>query len=483
MQSDRYNPNPNGVTHVDPFSDGHIDDLFWVATPVGGMSVTESSGRINMDHEAAAAIGSGLMASKFLFGWQTTCSVGIKLDTGSLAADGDHAEASLVLYMDPTRYIKFGPYRDTSETKNSLKRIRYNPGSGEVVTDLAGVVDNVCHQYTIAILENHAIFMVDGVIVYDLETSAFQDYCCQLESIIPSVGDHVHAQFTNFIVSKDTCFLAGIYPPNAVKEFSGVITLTDTTPGEITFDSATYGKEFELVLAAGLGMGTVGKAVKIYGGGASFTDYTVEANNLVTRDVKPFLTTPVNGDQFAVMAAAKFCYVDVYMEGGVANTNIVLTLKYWNGSSWVAIPGVVDGTFDTQSLGKSGRVSFSPPANWATKTINGYTGYPIVWEVTTTNTDVPYITHIQVSDNTSAAFDQVAAPFDTLTAYIKRNYPSTGYPLMYADKMEYIQAIGDRDVDINGFRCIGDTKVGFQLGVTPPKSVVIPYFGYARRIS
>jgi hypothetical protein len=481
MMSDRYNPNPNGVTHVDPFLDGHIDSFFWESTPSGGVTITESNGRINIDHEAAAAIGSGLLSSKFLFGWQTTNSVGITLATGSLAADGDHAEASLVLYKDVANYIKFGPYRDTSEAKNA-NRIRINLGLGESVIDLSAV-DNFCHQYTISVLENHTLFLLDGVIVYDLETIGFLDYLIRFESVVQNAADHVHAQFTNFIISKDTHFLAAIYPPNPIKTFSGNITLTGITPAELTFDAATYGAEFELVLVAGLGKGTVGKAVKIYNAGTTFTDYTIASNNLVTRDVKPFTSAPVNGDQFAVMAAYKFCYVDVYMEGGVANTNNVLTLKYWNGAAWAAIPGVVDGTFDTQSLGKSGRVSFVPPAGWATKTIDGYTGYAIVWEVTAASTDVPYITHIQVSDDTATSFDQVAAAFDTLLVYIKRNYPITGYSSMFADKMEYIQAIGERDVDINAFRCLGDTKVGFQLNTTPAKNVVIPYFGYARRLA
>jgi hypothetical protein len=53
---------------------------------------------------------------------------------------------------------------------------------------------------------------------------------------------------------------------------------------------------------------------------------------------------------------------------------------------------------------------------------------------------------------------------------------------MIGDKMEYVQAIGIRDVDINGYRCYGDTKIGFQLGATPGKNVAIPYFGFTRRL-
>lgn len=45
--------------------------------------------------------------------------------------------------------------------------------------------------------------------------------------------------------------------------------------------------------------------------------------------------------------------------------------EYWNGSSWVPLT-VQD---DTNGFTQSGKVSWAPPSNWATTTVNGYTTY------------------------------------------------------------------------------------------------------------
>jgi hypothetical protein len=114
--------------------------------------------------------------------------------------------------------------------------------------------------------------------------------------------------------------------------------------------------------------------------------------------------------------------------------------------------------------------------------IDGYTGYPVSFEVATAGTVQPLATHIQVSLDSSTGFDQVAQEFTDLTIYLKSNFPTLGYQTNPGDSLVYTQAIGHRDVSINGFRCNGDTKLGFQLSAVPDKNVVIPYFGFTRRI-
>jgi hypothetical protein len=518
---DKFSPVPNGVTYFDGFNDSSINADFWQQTAVGAITIAEASGILSINHEIAGAIGSAFIQSIRKFGWQTAISAGITLVTGSAGADGDHAEASIMLYKDATHYIRFGPYRDTSEAKNNLACIRYNMGAGALVEYKGAVTDATLHKYAIIILGDHVVFILDENIVYDMETALFVDYYLRLESAAPAAGDHIHANFTNFMCTKSPSLLADLIAPSTIGSiaanvitidgkvdvidtnvdtingkidiidtlldtidtkhtFSGDVTLTNTTATELTFDAVTHGAEFELVLAAALLRGTVPKAVMNDGG--AYTDYTTECNNLTTRDVKLLPSVPANGDAFIVSSHEKFCYIDVYMEGGVVNTNNVIALKYWDGDTWEAIPGVVDGTFDTQSLGKSGRISFSPPVDWAEVAIDGYTGYPVEFVVTTFGADVPYATHIQVGLDSSSGFDQVAQEFTDLTVYIKRSFPTIGYQTNPGDSLTYVQSIGHRDVDINGIRCCGDTKVGFQLSATPDKNVVIPYFGFTRRL-
>lgn len=521
---DKCNPTPNDVAYIDPFKDSHLDTTFWVSAVTGGVTVTEGIGLLSIDHEIAAVVGSGSITTLKKFGWHQTISAGLTLVTGSIAGDGNHAEAGITLYKDATHFVKFGPYRDTAAGTNRLSMLHYqNGGADNYVAFSATICDALSHQYTIVMLENRAILLLDGAIVYDFELVGFVDYTVALDATVTAVGDHVHANFANFMCIKNTDFISSLFQANSsaaliamltatdlvvddihadlitvdgiaddIKAqvllmdtkhmFSGHIDLPNTTAVELTFDSATHGDQFELVLAAALGMGIMEKAVVSDNG--SYTDFTSQCNSLTTRDVRMLPAVPVtNQDAFIVMAAAKFCYIDVYMEGGIVNTNNVIAIQYYKDDhTWVNIPGVTDGTFDTQSLGKSGRVSFSPPADWDTQTLDGFTGYAVRFYVTTAGADVPYATHIQLSDDTSESFDQVAGVFDTLLVYIKRNFPTIGYQTMIGDKMEYVQAIGIRDVDINGYRCYGDTKIGFQLGATPGKNVAIPYFGFTRRL-
>lgn len=478
---DKFGTTPDGITYFDGFSDALVSS-FWSQVVTGAVTIVESAGKLTINHNAAGAIGSGVLSSVKRFGWQNTISVGIALDTGSLAADGNHAEASLVLYKDDTHYIKFGPYRDTAAAQNSLSCLRYKMTAGAETVLYLGtdIADTNIHRYSIVILDDHAVLAIDEKIVYDIETSTFVDYYAQLESVIPAVGDHVHAAFSNFVYAKNIDFLRGLLIPENLKHtFSGNITLANTNASEVTFDAATHGNQFELVLVAALIRGTTPKGVLNDGG--AYTDYTSQCNDMVSGNIVMLPAVPANSDAFIVMATEKFCYIDVYMDGGVANTDNVLAIKYWNGA-WTAISAVVDGTFDTQSLGKSGRVSFSPPNDWATSTIDGYTGYAVEFVVTAHGAVQPLATHIQLGLNSSSGFDQVAKEFSDLTFYVKSNIPGIGYQSNPTDTMVYAQSLGHRDISLNGFRCNGDTKIGFQLSDTPSKNVVIPYFGFTRRI-
>jgi hypothetical protein len=59
----------------------------------------------------------------------------------------------------------------------------------------------------------------------------------------------------------------------------------------------------------------------------------------------------------------------VYVEMGVANQVAnTLTIEYWDGTAWTALPGLVD---ETKGLTRSGAIQFDlAPADWAKNTVN-----------------------------------------------------------------------------------------------------------------
>ncbi len=69
----------------------------------------------------------------------------------------------------------------------------------------------------------------------------------------------------------------------------------------------------------------------------------------------------------------------LYFNVTTTNKTSVFVYEYWNGSAWVAIPQVVDGT---QQLHRSGLLAFQPPSNWAATAVNSITAYYIRFRVT-----------------------------------------------------------------------------------------------------
>lgn len=480
---DKSSPLPNGYAYVDGFYDSQLDDSFWESSVSGGVTIVEGAGKLVF---ATSAIGNGKISTIKKFGYQQTISVGITMVTGSLGTDGNHAEASMVLYKDATHYVKFGPYRDTASGKNTIARIQFQDGDASA-TDIylsATVLDASLRQYTIAVFENKLVFIINGLAIYDLELSIF-DYAIDLE-IIATGADGINAEISKFICVKNTDFLSSVYQSisNTSSEcvaFSDSISITDDNPVEIEFATDDHGDQFELVFSASLGKGIMPKALQDDGG--VLKDYTVECNGIISRNIQPFPSVPADNDAFIIMSTSKFCYVDFYLDGGVVNSDNVIAIQYYKTThAWDDIPGVVDGTYNVQSLGQSGRISFTPPADWDTQTLDGFTGYAIRLIITTHGVSIPLATHVQISDDTSTDFDQVASVFDTLRAYVKRKYPTIGYQLMVNDEMEYVQALGERDVDINGLKCNSNIKIGFKLDNVPDKPITINYFGFTRRL-
>jgi hypothetical protein len=121
----------------------------------------------------------------------------------------------------------------------------------------------------------------------------------------------------------------------------------------------------------------------------AYEDYTLHVNQSSTLD------TPIGGildgmqaaDKVIIMFEDRMSAIKMTMLGNLVNTNAqVLTIKYWNGDSYAACSGVVDGTLDsaggTKSFAQTGLISWNPPAETSEfkQTLFGTTGY--AYEIT-----------------------------------------------------------------------------------------------------
>ena len=104
-----------------------------------------------------------------------------------------------------------------------------------------------------------------------------------------------------------------------------------------------------------------------------FTDITAEFDDLIGGDnFEPFIS------EFAVDAACYFGFKgpfpSLYFDhtGGVdGDPGLDILWQYWNGATWVILPGVIDGTDSFRSSDTNQTVSWDIPSNWNSTTVNG----------------------------------------------------------------------------------------------------------------
>ena len=121
--------------------------------------------------------------------------------------------------------------------------------------------------------------------------------------------------------------------------------------------------------------------------GSSYTDVTTalgdNGTGVMTLDS---LDTAANGDWFIIGHSAAFSGVVFTLTSPNSNAS-VMTVEYWNGSAWTAIPtanGVIDGTtLGGATLGRSGTIYWASRSlsSWATSTINGIDAFWIRFSV------------------------------------------------------------------------------------------------------
>lgn len=126
---------------------------------------------------------------------------------------------------------------------------------------------------------------------------------------------------------------------------------------------------------------------------SSYSDYTYEINEL-SSIYSPRVATIGNmtsSDHALLMFSDRTTAIKFTMLADKTNTNAAtMTVKYWNGRTWVSVSGLNDGTSNGgKSLNQSGLVSWMPPDEGMEfpKTEFGETGYfyRLSWDATLIN--------------------------------------------------------------------------------------------------
>ena len=138
-------------------------------------------------------------------------------------------------------------------------------------------------------------------------------------------------------------------------------TDTFTAPGH----NLTTGMALQI---AALGDTAITKAWQVTAAGPTFVDITAGINSAGANDAQPFPTGEVLNDYCAIGYTSTFGAVKVNL--GTAGTVGTLAWEYWNGTTWTALSGVSDTTNGFTTSGTHS-VTFTTPADWAARTLNG----------------------------------------------------------------------------------------------------------------
>jgi hypothetical protein len=113
-------------------------------------------------------------------------------------------------------------------------------------------------------------------------------------------------------------------------------------------------------------------------GAPDFVDETVDANDAGAGDWVIFPAVEAVGDYMAIGSTVPFSSLTLSSAGGTAGVDggaLALAYEFWDGASWTALSGVVDGTTMFTAVAGAGQVfSFTQPSTWAASLLG--TGAP-----------------------------------------------------------------------------------------------------------
>lgn len=106
--------------------------------------------------------------------------------------------------------------------------------------------------------------------------------------------------------------------------------------------------------------------------GAAFTDYTIAASDDTDEDIDlSAVFTTIADDRLYVAYAGEMDALYVKLLDSVNAIASVLTVKYWGDSQWTSISATDGTTSSGKTFAKSGRLTWTLPANWTRRTMNG----------------------------------------------------------------------------------------------------------------
>lgn len=108
------------------------------------------------------------------------------------------------------------------------------------------------------------------------------------------------------------------------------------------------------------------------GEGSPYTDDTLHAGD-AAGDVELLPATPAEDDAVYFGCASKFSGIVVDMKTAGDGTHTAFAWEYWNGSAWTAIPAgsqLLDDSDEFTTGTDTYVISFIPPSDWATTTVN-----------------------------------------------------------------------------------------------------------------
>jgi hypothetical protein len=487
-----FNDIPEGRYLLDSFAEVVLDPDVWDAAVVSGdTSIVQPgvAGKVGIRNLGTGVLGTSHIPSAFRLGKHNRISIDIELAVGSAGADGNHADAALVLWADANNFIKAGPYRDTTAVLNDRVMM-----SGKVAgvafgpTALAGAVtDTVRHTITFAVVESRVLIFSDGLKVGSHKMPGLFDYRCWAIASTTANADKVTAWFYDFeilnqfdalpltlgtnvqsIINTLTPFAAN--DPVVAAAVAGNMAINDAIAHILEFTTATFGSRFSLSLAMDISGARIDYC-RLDDGGA-FSNQDLVAKGLSVGDVRivPAAGAQVN-DAIYFGLSGDSHRLDVVMLGGTYNTDNTFVWEYWNGGAWAALT-VTDGTIaSVLSFGQNGSVIWTE--HLGSTAVNGVTAYWVRARVSAAGVSLPVGSHMQFSPHDAVDFDSLAVMGGYLKVEIYRKV-GAAYTVMPSDVWEYMQSNISKIIEVS-LECYSDTKVVLTSEVAPTASVTIPY--------
>ena len=476
-----FNALPSSIVANDSF---YSDSDLWKDPVINGTTFTRSAGWMVAAHGVGGGTGISYLQANQRFGTQMSFEVIMSLYAFDPASNNQIS--GIRLWVDDDNWFVLGA--EINAGNQSAAMLRYKVAGAESVVHFPvngadttrSNLDAYRRHFRIDVLNDHLVIYVNSIKRFDLKANAVPMLNYYFELIAGTTDDTkaFQAHFRD-VVYRNHITTPEVYPA----KIGGSVTLSNTTPSELIFADEISGNLYELVLRADLDEAYVQQAWML-DSPATYDDITSECNDLTTGMAVLLPAVPAANDAVILGASEKFDHVDVYMDGGVSNLDNEFNVLYWNGATW-AVLAVTDGTnggVAGRTFYENGRISFAPPGDWTAISVNGVSCYYISIHVVTAGSSVPVATHIQLGLVSHSGFDHAAAFLSTLEVKMFKGFTDIGYTRFYMDDMSYRQCVGERNVEINGWRCDGDAKITFQLSETPTKPVVIPYYVFTRRL-